>query len=369
MALLRSPSAVPLAAPCRPLVVSADEELLDDMLRLLAAAGAEPERATGGGALRRAHREASLVLIGADVLDAPVVRGLPRRSGVVVVAARELTPEEWATAVALGAERVVVLPGEESWLLARATAAVRPDVQRGWLVAVGGSCGGAGASTLASALALAAGSPGALLVDADPWGGGLDLVLGAERDEGLRWPALSGVRGRLDGEAVMAALPDVAGVSVLATSRSAPQPVPEEALAAVVEAARAGGRPVVVDLARPGAQGPDGGTELVLAEADLVLLLVPARLRAASAGRLLVGEPGRPGPWAAAHLVTRPVPGGLDRHEIADVVGRPVLAELGPDRSATGRGERGEPPLITARSPFGRVTRGVLAALAGRNQP
>ena len=370
MALLRSPSVVPLAAPCRPLVVSADEELLDEMLRLLAAAGAEAERATGGGALRRAHREASLVLIGADVLDAPVVRGLPRRPGVVVVAARELTPEEWATAVALGAERVVVLPVEESWLLARATAAVRPDVQRGWLVAVGGSCGGAGASTLATALALTAGagSPGALLVDADPWGGGLDLVLGAERDEGLRWPALSGVRGRLDGEAVMAALPEVAGVSVLATSRSEPGPVPEEALAAVVEAARAGGRSVVVDLARPGPQGPDGGAELVLAEADLVLLLVPARLRAASAARLLVGEPGRPGPWAAALQVTRPVPGGLDRHEIADVVGRPVLAELGPDRSAAGRGERGEPPLVTARSPFGTVTRAVLAALPGRDQ-
>jgi secretion/DNA translocation related CpaE-like protein len=345
--------------------------LLDDMLRLLAAAGAEPERATGGGALRRAHREASLVLIGADVLDAPVVRGLPRRPGVVVVAARELTPEEWATAVALGAERVIVLPGEESWLLARATAAVRPAVQRGWLVAVGGSCGGAGASTLATALAVTAGagSPGVLLVDADPWGGGLDLVLGAERDEGLRWPALSGVRGRLDGEAVMAALPDVSGVSVLAASRAAPQQVPDEALAAVVEGARACGRPVVVDLARPGAQGPDAGAELVLAEADLVLLVVPARLRAASAARLLVGEPDRPGPWSAARLVARPVPGGLTRHEIADVVGRPVLAELGPDRSAAGRGERGEPPVVTARSPFGTVTRAVLAALPGRVRP
>lgn len=365
VALLRSPSAVAVAAPCRPLVVSTDEDLLDDMLRLLAAAGAEPERASGGASLRRAHRQASLVLMGADVLDAPVVRALPRRPGVVVVADRELTPEEWATAVALGAERVVVLPADESWLLARATAAVRPAVERGWLVAVGASCGGAGASTLAAALALtaAAASPGVLLVDADPWGGGLDLVLGAERDEGLRWPALSEVRGRLDGEAVMAALPDVAGVSVLASSRSAPRPVPDEALGAVVEAARTGGRPVVVDLARPGAQGPDGGAELVLAEADLALLLVPTRLRAASAARAMVGEPDRPGPWAAARLVTRPVPGGLARQEVVDVVGRPVVAELGPDRSAAARGERGEPPIVTARSPFGAVARAVLAEL------
>jgi len=48
----------------RPLVVSADDDLLDDLLRLLAAAGAEPELATGGPALRRAHRTAPLVLVG-----------------------------------------------------------------------------------------------------------------------------------------------------------------------------------------------------------------------------------------------------------------------------------------------------------------
>ena len=58
----------------RPLVVSTDEKLLDDLLRLLAAAGAEPELATRGPALRRAHRDAPLVLLGADVLASPAVR-------------------------------------------------------------------------------------------------------------------------------------------------------------------------------------------------------------------------------------------------------------------------------------------------------
>ncbi|TFV71660.1 septum formation initiator, partial [Blastococcus sp. CT_GayMR20] len=72
----------------RPLVVSADEVLLDDLLRLLAAAGAEPELATGGPALRRAHRDAPLVLVGADALAGGAVRVLPRRAGVVVVATR-----------------------------------------------------------------------------------------------------------------------------------------------------------------------------------------------------------------------------------------------------------------------------------------
>jgi hypothetical protein len=136
-----------------------------------------------------------------------------------------------------------------------------------------------------------------------------------------------------------------------------------EALTAVVEAARAGGRPVVVDLPRTaGAEA----TAAVLAEADLAVLVVPARLRAASAARLLV-EPagaGRSAPWSAAQLVVRPVPGGLSADEVADVVGRPVLGELGTDRSALPRGEQGRPPQVGVRSPLGALARRLLAELA-----
>ena len=62
--------------------------------------------------------------------------------------------------------------------------------RRGAAVAVVGGCGGAGASVLAAALAVTAVRHGgrALLVDCDPLGGGLDLVLGAEHVAGLRWP-------------------------------------------------------------------------------------------------------------------------------------------------------------------------------------
>ncbi|MGY1635684.1 septum site-determining protein Ssd [Geodermatophilus sp. SYSU D00742] len=348
--------------PARPLLVSSDEDLLDDLLRLLAAAGAEPEVATGGPALRRAHREAPLVVLGADVLQAGPVRALPRRPGVVVAAPDEPPAATWAAAVELGAERVAVLPADEGWLLSRVASALSRPVDRGPLVAVGGACGGAGASTVAAALALtvAADADGALLVDADAWGAGVDLLLGAERAEGLRWPELAGLRGRVAGDALMAALPEVDGVAVLAASREAPGEVPAEALAAVVEAARAGGWPVVVDLAR--GAGPETA-ELLLAEADLAVLVVPARLRAASAARLLVehGPGGRPSPWSAGRPVVRRVAGGLSAHEVADVVGRPLLAELALDRSVVPRGERGQPPLVTARSPLGALARRVLA--------
>ena len=350
------------ADAARPLVVSADDQLVDDLLRLLAAAGAEPELATGGPALRRAHRSAPLVLVGADALAAGVVRALPRRPGVVVVSAGELPAAEWASAVELGAERVAVLPADEAWLLSRSAAAVRSPVERGRLLVVGGSCGGAGASTVAVALALAT-APGAVLVDADPWGGGLDLLLGAEGVEGLRWPELTGLRGRVGGDALLAALPEIGGVHVLAASRSEAGDIPAEALLAVVDAARSVGRTVVVDLPRAGSDR-DGVATAVLADADQVLLVVPARLRAATAARLLLDAPGSP--WAAAGIVVRAVPGGLSRDDVADLLGRPVAADLPFDRSAVPRGERGEPPVVSPRSPLGGLARRVLSGAPGR---
>jgi hypothetical protein len=155
---------------------------------------------------------------------------------------------------------------------------------------------------------------------------------------------------------------------VLAAPRETPAAIPEAALTAVVEAGRSGGLPVVVDLPRPGPPGDDGLAVAVLADADLAVLVVPARLRAAAAARLLVaGAAGEAAaPWAAAQLVVRPVAGGLSRSEVADVVGRPVIAELPHDRSATPRGERGEPPAVAPRSPLGGVARRLLSAVAAR---
>jgi secretion/DNA translocation related CpaE-like protein len=342
--------------------VGTDPVLLDDLLRLLAAAGATGELTTGGSALRRAHRDAPLVLLGAEVLGTAAVRALPRRPGLLVVAGGEPDADVWPAAVDVGAERVVVLPRDETWLVERVAAAVRESVRPGWLLAVGGACGGAGTSTLATALTLAAGTTadaGVLLVDGDGWAGGLDLLLGAERSPGLRWPELAGVSGRVGGPALAAALPEACGVPVLAASREQPEEVPAEALLAVAIGARDSGCGVVVDLPVRSA-----AAEALLAEVDLAVLLVPARLRAAAAARALLSNE-RSG-WASAVVVSRPVPGGLTRAEVADVVGRPVAAELATDRSAVARSERGEPPSVAARSPFGLLSRQLLAQLPGR---
>ena len=119
--------------------------------------------------------------------------GLPRRDNVLVVVRAEPPPQVWRHAVAIGAAHVVSLPDGEAWLVrvvAEAVEAVAAGHRRGAAVAVVGGCGGAGASVLATALAVTAVRNGgrALLVDCDPLGGGLDLVLGAEQVAGLRWP-------------------------------------------------------------------------------------------------------------------------------------------------------------------------------------
>ena len=170
------------------------------------------------------------------------------------------------------------------------------------------------------------------------------------------------------GDALVAALPEVGGVHLLAASRCSPVPVPVEALTSVVEAARAGGWPVVVDLPRPGPEAELA--EPVLSEADRAVLVVPARLRAASAARLLVDGPadGPASPWSVAQVVVRQVPGGLSSAEVAEVTGRPVAAELRHDRSVVPRGERGQLPAVTPRTPLGVLAPRLLAGLRERSR-
>ena len=180
----------------------------------------------------------------------------------------------------------------------------------------------------------------------------------------MRWPELTGLRGRIGGDALLAALPEVDGVHVLAASRERATALPAEAVTAVVEAARAAGWRVVVDLPRSGCGCGGSAADVVLADADLVALLVPARVRAVSAARsLLASADGSTVPWAAAQLVVRELPGGLPAAEVSRVLGRPVLATLPHDRGAVGRAERGEPPSVAGRAPLGVLARRLLAEL------
>ena len=85
--------------------------------------------------------------------------GLPRRPGVVVVPTDLDDAQLWQLAAAAGAESVQPLPGAEALLVDRLAAAADGPA-RGTTVAVVGGRGGAGASTLACALARTARAAG-----------------------------------------------------------------------------------------------------------------------------------------------------------------------------------------------------------------
>ncbi|MEU5898954.1 MULTISPECIES: septum site-determining protein Ssd [Streptomyces] len=336
--------------PGGPLIVTEDVELLDDLLRLCAAAGVLPEVHHGGPERRGSWDAAPLVLVGDDAADR--VRGAVRRRGVVLVGRDQDDPGVWQRAVEIGADHVLVLPDGEQWLVDR-IADVAEGVGRPALtVGVIGGRGGAGASTLACALAVTAAREGrrTMLVDADPLGGGLDVVLGAEQAEGLRWPAFAASRGRVGGGALEESLPHMHALRVLSWDRGEAVAVAPEAVRAVVAAARRRGGAVVVDLPRR----VDEAVAEAMAQVDLGLLVVPAELRAVAGARRVASAAGMALRDLRVVVARGPAPGGLDVEEVAGLLGLPLAGEVPWDAGLTAQQASGTPPGGVARGPLAR---------------
>lgn len=310
----------------RPLLLTADSELLDDLLGLAAAVGVAVDVAVEPTACGPQWMTAALVLVGADLADALADARLPARPGVLIVA-RDGPVDGLRDAVALaGAEEVIALDGGEGLLLDRLADSTEPAARAQVLAVVGGR-GGAGASVLASALALSAAADGpAWLVDLDTLGGGADVGLGAELSAGARWADLDLLTGRLSSAALRRALPEADGVAlVTGGGRAAADPTPE-AVRAVLAAATRGSGTVVVDLPRNRTPARD---EAVAAAHDL-LVVVPAELRAlVAAGQVVEGLGPTP---AAVRAVVRPVSDGLPVREVLRVLALPSAGEL-PDEA------------------------------------
>jgi MinD-like ATPase involved in chromosome partitioning or flagellar assembly len=132
---------------------------------------------------------------------------------------------------------------------------------RGQVVAVVGAAGGVGASTLACLLAerRAAAGERVVLVDLDPAGGGLDVLLGVEQAPGARWSDLRHIGSGVEGAELVAALPHWRGVAVVSGDAPRTQHAdvaagPDPAVAgAVVDAVADAGGLVVLDASVRGA--------------------------------------------------------------------------------------------------------------------
>ncbi|MFB7915211.1 septum site-determining protein Ssd [Streptomyces sp. NPDC056061] len=326
-----------------------DVELLDDLLRLCAAAGAEPEVHHSLPDRRGSWEQAPMVLVGDDA--ARRCRGAVRRRGVMLVGRDQDAPDVWRRAVEIGAEYVLRLPDSEGWLVDQIANAVEGVGRPALTVGVIGGRGGSGASTLACALAVTAADAGrrTVLIDGDPLGGGIDVLLGGERAEGLRWPDFAHSKGRVGGCALEESLPSLHGLRVLSWGRDDCVAIPPEAMRAVLAAARRLGGVVVVDLPRR----VDEAAAEVLAQLDLGLLLVPGELRAVAAAKRVASMAGMV--LDDLRVVARgPYAAGLDAQWVAQALRLPLVGELPVDTGLLGAQQDGSPPGGSARDPLAR---------------
>ena len=271
----------------RGLVMVSDVDVLDAVLRTAAAAGCEIVRALDPTEARRSWPVAPLVLLDASSARACADSGLPRRAGVIVAVSGEPPPEAWKHAVAVGAEHVDLAAGGGTVAGGRTRAGRGGRGRRrrrarrrrgpGWRRCVRVR-GGDGRHRRPDS------GDRVLLVDCDPLGGGLDLVLGAEDLGGLRWPGVGTGVGRVPASAPArgtSGTPELdprGGLAVLSCDRSAHGPSPD-AVASVLDAGRRAGETVVCDLPRY----PTEAAVAALEVADLTVLVVPADVRACAA--------------------------------------------------------------------------------------
>jgi secretion/DNA translocation related CpaE-like protein len=338
------------------LIVTGDPWILDGLLRLAAAADIKAAVARAAEQAGPGWRGAALILVGADLADEPVLRGAPRRPGVVLVAAAG-DPEVYRKAVGIGAQDVAMLPDADMRLADLMAVAAEPAGRPGEVLCVAGGRGGAGASVLSAVLGIVAARRGmrTLLVDGDPLGGGLDLVLGQEHLEGARWPEFSALRGRLSSAALQGSLPATSGPAVLSWHRGETEPVTAETMRSVLAAAVRGFDLVVVDLPRRLAEAEAE----VLRAARRALLVVPAEVRATVAAGRIASELRRHA--SDIRVVVRgPAAGGLTGDVIAHALDLPLAGEVAVDRRIPTALEHGDLVRVSRRGPLTDLCRKLL---------
>ena len=337
------------------LIVVEDMNLSAGADRVVAAVGARAVRT-------EAPSRTTWLAAAAVILDEAGARrcaqaGMPRRDGVLLIGPEDPSVAIWTTAIDIGAQYVCALPHQEADMvrhLAETTERGETGPSRGRVIAVTGGAGGSGASVFAAALGRCADV--SLLVDLDPCGGGIELLLGGEAAPGLRWPDLTPQSGRLSWTALREVLPRQDGMSFLSGTRSFHDLDPG-AVGAVVDAGRRGGATVVCDIARQPA--PVG--VCALHSADLVVVVSSCDVRAIAATAAVTPVIRTLNPNIGL-VVRGPAPGGLRAAEVAGAVAVPLLAAMRPEPMLAARLERGGLRL-RQRSPLAQAARSVLGLL------
>lgn len=397
--------------PQRPLIVTADPALLDDLLRLATAAATEVAVAPDPEHALRSWRRAPLVVVGADLRgtlgaaeppphprlvvasrspDAPDPRVMApdpsdgeraspgASAGVTAGPGPTVTDPQGSGPKGSGltgpgrrgsglddGSPVYLLPRDES-LLVELFAAVGERRPAPTVSVIGGR-GGAGASLLTVALALAGERAGrsTALLDADPLGCGPDIYLGCDhtpRSPRTGWNDLVNQRSRTPWRALRDGLPHAGLVDVLTWARGTGgqgTSLPVGAARSVLASARRGSDLVVIDLPR----SFDAATRVFLNHSDLVLLVVPADVYAVvSAARMIEAlrqETDR------LRLVVRGSHGGLSTSVVTGSLGVDLDADLPPEPGLARALTVGEVPARHPRSPLARYADRVVGTFSG----
>ncbi|HKU34750.1 MAG TPA: septum site-determining protein Ssd [Paenarthrobacter sp.] len=333
------------------LLVTAEPYLQEEARRIVAASGGTLQIAEGVEEAIHGWDTADVVLVGSDVRELP-----PRRRAPAVLLGRAAEGEGlWQLAAALGAERVAVLPGAASWLAEHLSLSVAPE-PGGMVLGIVGGRGGAGATTTAIWLAqtAAAFGTGTLLIDGDPWGGGLELAITDQDLPGLRWPDFAATRGSIDSAQFRDSLPVAGGFTFLSWPGSRDSvPLPDPAsVAAVMDAARRGFELVVVDVGRS-----IEALRSLAWDCDKMFLLTTPHLKAAvAASRTLNELP----PGDTALLVRGGTAASVDAHVIAESLGIPLAGTVPALRGVAGATELGRLLDMGHRRPVTRFAGGLL---------
>jgi len=337
------------------LLCTADETIGAAVEAAGAAVQRQVARVNDAGSLIGRWRDAAVVLVGFDLAEAAGRLGLPSRPRVYVLAHSTSPPSALSASVPLGAA-TIVLPEGGAWLADVLAGRTGGATGTSRICVLGGS-GGVGASTLAVGLACAGRALGPVaLVDLDELGGGIDLVLGAERVPGWRWDRLRSARGQIGDLAGL--VQSASGVTLVSMSRDDAGAVPRDAVSAVLASLARSSTLVVTDVGR----SLDAGAREALRGADRTLVVCAQDVRGVASARRTVAAAGLTG--GAAAVVVRLRRGGTIRPlEVAVTLGLPLVGTIPSDAALAPAAERGVPPDRAAGRGWLRACASVLAEL------
>ena len=337
---------------------------MDDIRRLVTASAQEVHCASSVEQVQSRWGDASLVLLGPDQVPSVRSAALPKRERVVVVAHSGAVDTVWREAMSVGAAHVAQLPEDEDWVADQLAQIAIEKGRKGVVAAFIGGSGGVGCSSFVAACGSAAVQVGEspVVVDLDPTGCGLDLILGSDEPQsGVRWAELYRVSGRIPGKSLVDGLPSVSDIPVLSWGENERRLPSNEALGIVVDSLRTSFDLVLLDLPR----GSHDVANAVLPRADVAVFMARAGVIGSLAAQ-------RSATWLLdAHrtvdLLVRPQFGpaaeASDVRDLGKLMGIDPLLIIPDCKDLTGDLEAGRPPGSSAKSKLGQAARDYVRGL------